>query len=96
MIVTILKPRTRESGNTSGILPLRLSAVTTYFIVNARAVSCKSVIAWPELIYKAIEKLGEKIDKAKKTCEKLMILMEKTKIWKSASKIPSKHAWKKH
>ena len=44
---------------------------------------------------KAIEEIGEKIDKVEKTCEKLMILMEKTKIWKSSSKMPSKHTWEK-
>ena len=41
---------------------------------------------------KAIKEIGEKTDKAEKTCEKLMILMKKTKIWKSSSKMPSKHA----
>ena len=44
---------------------------------------------------KAIEGIGEKIDKGEKTCQKLMILMEKTKIWKSSSKMPSKHVWEK-
>ena len=44
---------------------------------------------------KAIEEIGEKIDKAEEMCEKLMILMEKTKIWKSSSKMSSKHAWEK-
>ena len=43
----------------------------------------------------AIKEIGEKIDKIEKTCEKLLILMEKTKIWKSSSKMPSKHAWEK-
>ena len=41
---------------------------------------------------KAIKEIGEKTDKAEKTCEKLMILMKKTKIWNSSSKMPSKHA----
>ena len=41
---------------------------------------------------KAIKEIGEKTDKAEKTCERLMILMKKTKIWKSSSKMPSKHA----
>ena len=44
---------------------------------------------------KAIEEIGEKIDKAEEICEKLMILMEKTKIWKSSSKMLSKHTWEK-
>ena len=41
---------------------------------------------------KAIKEIREKTDKAEKTCEKLMILMKKTKIWKSSFKMPSKHA----
>ena len=45
--------------------------------------------------FKTIEEIGEEIDKADKTCEKLMVLMETTKIWKSSSKMPSKHAWEK-
>ena len=44
---------------------------------------------------KAIEEIGEKIDIREKTCQKLMILMEKTKIWKRSSKMPSKHVWEK-
>ena len=44
---------------------------------------------------KAIEEIGEKIDKAEKTCEKLVMPMEKTKIWKGSSKMPSKHTWEK-
>ena len=40
---------------------------------------------------KTIEKIRESIDKADKTCERLMIMMEKTKIWTSSSKMPSKH-----
>ena len=38
---------------------------------------------------KTKEETGEKIYKAEKTSEKLMILTEKTKIWKSSSKMLS-------
>ena len=48
-----------------GKLLLRISAVTVYFKEDAKAVN------------PAIEEIGEKIDKTEKTCEKLMILMEK-------------------
>ena len=75
-----------------GILLLRLSAITAHFIMNARAVSFMWIIAWAE---PTLEEIGEEIDKADKACEKLMELMETTKIWKSSSKMPSKHAWEK-
>ena len=35
------------------ILLLRLSAVSAYFIANARAVSCKWIIAWAEPTWKS-------------------------------------------
>ena len=45
-----------------GKLLLRISVVT-FFIVDARAVSCKRIFAWAEFTW-ALEEIVEKIDKA--------------------------------
>ena len=69
-----------------GILLLRLSAVTAYFLVNARELAASELSLQQSPLDKTIEEIGEKIEKAENICEKLMILMEKTKIWKTSSK----------
>ena len=57
---------------------MRISEVTAYFIVDTGAAS--KLFPQQSLLDKALEKIVEKTDKAENTCEKLMILIEKSKI----------------
>ena len=56
-----------------GKLLLRISAVVAYFIGMLEQLVASELLPEQRPLDKALEEIVEKIDKAEKTCEKLMI-----------------------
>ena len=78
------KPRKRESGNAWKVITENSAVRYSLFHSECQSsLGASELLPEQRLLDKALE-IGEKIDKAGKTCEKLMIglLMEKTKILK--------------